>query len=58
MDILELTDKELWNEYYKYLSWADRLWDTHEKPLLMRHLYSHVIVIMNELKRRGLWNQL
>ena len=57
MDLLELSNKELWNKYYQYLSEADALWDKQEKPLLMRHLYAHVLEIINELQNRGIYNE-
>lgn len=57
MDLTKLQNNELWQLYYKYKSEADALWDKHEKPLLMRHLYAHVLAIMNELKSRGIYNE-
>lgn len=56
MELNQLTNKQLWENYYKYLNWADELWDKQEKPLLMRHLYGYVLAIMRELKNRGIWD--
>ena len=57
MDLTKLQNNELWQLYNQYMAEADALWDKHEKPLLMRHLYAHVLAIINELKNRGVYNE-